>query len=240
MGSSQKRALQNYRTRLSERGLSRFEVLGRNADRDLIRSLARRPAEDGPDASRLRAAVSRTIEGQPPKKGGIVAALRRSPLVGANFDVTRSREEGRVVEMRYLLDTNIISNVTKTTPSESLLAWMAEQDDDGLFISSLTVAKIRRGVLEKPLGRRRDQLEAWFGGPEGPQALFAGRVLPFDERAALIWARLMADGKSRGQRRSALDTNIRSGVFSDTPGWAEVTPTRWFPAASTSRRRPPG
>ena len=60
MGSSQKRAIQNYRSRLSERGLARFEVLGRDADRDLVRSLARRLA-DGPDASRLRAAVSQTI-----------------------------------------------------------------------------------------------------------------------------------------------------------------------------------
>ena len=99
MGSSQKRAIQNYRTRLSERGLSRFEVLGRDADRDLIRSLARRLAEDGPDASRLRAAVSQTIAGEPPRKGGIVAALRRSPLIGADLDVTRSREAGRIVEI---------------------------------------------------------------------------------------------------------------------------------------------
>ncbi len=99
MGSSQKRAIQNYRSRLSERGLSRFEVLGRDADRDLIRSLARRLAEDSPDASRLRAAVNQAIAGEPPKKGGIVAALRRSPLVGADLDVTRPREAGRIVEI---------------------------------------------------------------------------------------------------------------------------------------------
>ncbi len=110
--------------------------------------------------------------------------------------------------MRYLLDTNIISNITKASPSESLLEWMAERNDDDLYISSLTVAEIRRGVLEKPAGKRRDQLEAWFGGPEGPQALFAGRVLSFDEAAALIWARLMADGKAQGRPRSALDTII--------------------------------
>lgn len=110
--------------------------------------------------------------------------------------------------MRYLLDTNIISNITKATPAESLLAWMAEQNDDDLWISSLTVAEIRRGVLEKPAGKRRDQLEAWFSGPDGPQALFAGRVLPFDEGAALIWARLMADGKTKGRPRGALDTII--------------------------------
>jgi len=109
--------------------------------------------------------------------------------------------------MRCLLDTNIISNVTKPSPSKPLLAWMAEQDDDDLCISALTVAEIRRGVLEKPAGRR-DQLQAWFSGPEGPQALFAGRVLPFDEAAALIWGRLMAEGRARGQPRSALDMII--------------------------------
>ena len=110
--------------------------------------------------------------------------------------------------MRYLLDTNIISNITKQTPSESLLAWMAEQADEELYIASLTLAEIRRGILEKPAGKRRDELETWFLGPEGPQALFAGRVLPFDEKAGLVWARLMADGKAKGRPRSALDTII--------------------------------
>ena len=106
---------------------------------------------------------------------------------------------------RYLLDTNVISNVTKPQPSPSLLAWWAEQRDEDLFIASLTVAEIRRGILEKPRGKKRDALDSWFSGPEGPPALFAGRVLPFDDKAALIWARLMADGKAAGQPRSALD-----------------------------------
>ena len=112
--------------------------------------------------------------------------------------------------MRFLLDTNILSEIAKPAPSDSLVAWMAAQNDDDLFIAALTVAEIRRGVLEKPVGKRRDQLESWFSGPEGPQALFAGRVLPFDEAAALIWARLMAAGTTQGRPRSALDTIIAS------------------------------
>jgi predicted nucleic acid-binding protein len=110
--------------------------------------------------------------------------------------------------MRYLLDTNILSNVTKPAPSEGLLAWLSDQVDTDLFIASLTVAEIRRGVLEKPVGKKRDQLERWFSGPEGPQALFAGRILAFDEKASLVWARLMADEKAKGRPRSALDTII--------------------------------
>jgi predicted nucleic acid-binding protein len=113
---------------------------------------------------------------------------------------------------RYLLDTNIISNVTKPSPSTALVAWMAEQADNDLFISALTVAEIRRGLLEKPKGKKRALLEAWFTGPEGPQALFAGRVLPFDEKAALVWARLMADGTAKGRPRSALDMIIAASA----------------------------
>jgi hypothetical protein len=99
LGSSQRRAIQNYRSRLSEKGLARFEVLGRDADRDLIRSLARRLAEGTPEASRLRSAISKTMAGDGATKGGILAALRRSPLVGADLDLKRSREEGREIDI---------------------------------------------------------------------------------------------------------------------------------------------
>ena len=106
---------------------------------------------------------------------------------------------------RFLLDTNIISNFTRSTPSASLVAWMSEQADDDLWIASFTIAEVWRGVLEAPHGKRRRQLEKWFSGAEGPQELFAGRILPFDEKAAVVWARLMADGTAAGRPRSPLD-----------------------------------
>ena len=133
---------------------------------------------------------------------------------------------------RYLLDTNIISNVTKATPSDALLAWMAGQIDEDLFVSSLTIAEIRRGILEKPAGRRRDRLEAWFAGAEGPSTLFAGRVLPFDEAAGLVWARLMAEGRAAGRPRSALDTII--AAIAEANGCIVVTDNeRDFPGVET-------
>lgn len=110
--------------------------------------------------------------------------------------------------MRHLLDTNIISNATKPLPSEPLLAWLSHQADEDLFISSFTIAEIWRGILEKPAGENRRELERWFSGPERPQALFAGRVLPFDEKAALVWAQLMVEGSQKGRPRSPLDMVI--------------------------------
>lgn len=111
---------------------------------------------------------------------------------------------------RFLLDTNIISNITKPAPSESLARWMLEQADDDLFIASMTVAEIWFGILRKPVGRKRRELEKWFAGPYGPQALFAGRVLAFDEAAGLIWARLMSEGERLGKPRDPLDMVIAS------------------------------
>lgn len=107
---------------------------------------------------------------------------------------------------RYLLDTNILSNPTKPSPSPSLLAWLAEQEQEDLYIASMTVAEIWRGVQERPAGKRRMELEHWFFGPAGPQSAFAGRILPFDEKSALIWGRLMAEGTNAGRPRSGLDT----------------------------------
>lgn len=110
--------------------------------------------------------------------------------------------------MRYLLDTNIISEVTKPRPSARLFGWLEEQEDDSLFISTLTLGEIHKGILEMPVGRRQKQLREWFDSAQGPRALFAGRVLSFDESAALCWAHLMAEGRRQGQPRSPLDMMI--------------------------------
>ena len=72
--TSQKRAVKSYRERLAQRGIGRFEVVGLDLDRDLIRSLARRLAENDPEASGIREKVKQSL-GQPaPRKGGILAA----------------------------------------------------------------------------------------------------------------------------------------------------------------------
>ena len=96
---SEKRVLKNYRKRLGQRGRTRFEVLGLDTDRELIRSLARRLADNGPDSAQVRAALRRNVSGESPSKGGILSALCRSPQVGADLDLARPATDARKVDL---------------------------------------------------------------------------------------------------------------------------------------------
>jgi hypothetical protein len=96
--SAQQRAIKNYRSRLKKKGVARFEVLGLESDRDLIRSLAKKLAQDDQEANRIRSEVMRTV-GDAPAQGGILAALRRSPMVGADLITDRPVVTGRRVDL---------------------------------------------------------------------------------------------------------------------------------------------
>jgi hypothetical protein len=97
--TSQTRALRNYRKRLNQQGMARFEVLGLATDRELIRSMARRLADNGPEAHELRDLVHKKVVAEPRKKGGILAALLRSPLVGADLDFSRPKVDMRRIDL---------------------------------------------------------------------------------------------------------------------------------------------
>jgi len=96
---AQKRAITNYRSKLTGRGIVRFELQALEADRDLLRALARKLVEAGAEAGQIRQSVQQAVSGGAGEQGGILAALRRSPLVGAELDLTRPRDAGRKVEL---------------------------------------------------------------------------------------------------------------------------------------------
>lgn len=79
--------------------MSRYEVRGLEADKDLVRSMARRLAEDDPAAATLRADLSRKLDDQPTQRGGIVRALLESPFAGADLEIVRDRGSGREVDL---------------------------------------------------------------------------------------------------------------------------------------------
>ena len=97
--TAQRRALRNYRSRLNKRGIARFEVQGLETDRELIRTLARRLAEGGPESIPMRATVNQLVAADAPSKGKILAALRRSPLADGDLQISRERTAGRKVDL---------------------------------------------------------------------------------------------------------------------------------------------
>ena len=98
-GSPQKRAVKNYRKRISARGLARFEVLGLQGDKELIRSLAKHLAKDDAEAQRLRDTVRQGVKKNGQTKGGVLLALLRSPLASADLDMKREFVPPREIDL---------------------------------------------------------------------------------------------------------------------------------------------
>jgi hypothetical protein len=96
---AQKRAVRDYRSRLSKGGLARFEVLGLKADRDLIRAFARHLTEAEPDATSIRDAVNQLMPAPRQRKGRILDALRRSPFAHIDRAYKRTRTSGRKIDL---------------------------------------------------------------------------------------------------------------------------------------------
>lgn len=83
------------RARHRKNEIIQYEVVGSESDRDIIRSLVKRPAKGGGEADRVRTQIDEALDG----KGGIVAALLRSPPVGADLDLPRDRVAPRDIEL---------------------------------------------------------------------------------------------------------------------------------------------
>ena len=79
--------------------MARFEVRGLEADKELVRKLAKRLAADDADAHRLRAEMAQRVGSGEPRRGGIWAALRWSPAVWADLDLTREIVPERDVDL---------------------------------------------------------------------------------------------------------------------------------------------
>lgn len=97
--AAQRKAIQTHRKRLRHRGLSRFEVQGRTSDKQLLRDLARKLAEDSSEAANVRKVVESAVADTNENEGGIWQALRRSPLVEAGVEFERLRAKPRELEL---------------------------------------------------------------------------------------------------------------------------------------------
>ena len=105
-----------------------------------------------------------------------------------------------------LLDTNIVSEVIKSAPDARVAHWLSGQAEDSLFVCAVTEAELRFGVAVLPLGRRRDALARLIEDILGED--FAGRILPFDSRAAIAYASVSAARRQAGRPISVCDAQI--------------------------------
>ena len=105
-----------------------------------------------------------------------------------------------------ILDTNVLSEVMRASPSGIVLRWLAAQERVDVFTSAVTEAEVRYGIELLPAGKRRTTLlagaERLFG------YAFAGRVLPFDQNAARLFAEIAADRRALGRPISLSDAMI--------------------------------
>jgi predicted nucleic acid-binding protein len=105
--------------------------------------------------------------------------------------------------VKFLLDTNTVSEWVKPRPNAGVIDWMGSIDDDLVFLSVVSLAEVRYGIERLAHGNRRRRLEEWLER-ELPLR-FEGRILPVNQGIADAWGRIVALCASNGSPISAID-----------------------------------
>jgi predicted nucleic acid-binding protein len=104
--------------------------------------------------------------------------------------------------VKYLVDANVLSEVTKPSPAPGVLAWLTRHEAD-VLVDPIVLGELELGIVRLPKGRKRTELEQWF------TATMAGvPCLPFTAQTAGRWARLVADLQRRGVAMPIKDSLI--------------------------------
>ena len=105
--------------------------------------------------------------------------------------------------MNYLLDTCVVSEATKRVPTPRVLNWLAERDEETLFLSVLTLGELENGVARLPASRKRERIRQWID--TDLRARFEGRILDVDAAVAIRWGQLTVAGAAGGRPLSVID-----------------------------------
>ena len=92
--------------------------------------------------------------------------------------------------MRYLLDTNVVSELVRARPDPRVVEWVRQAPDTGRHLSVLSVGEIRKGLDRLEPGSRHQRLAQWV--EQDLPAWFGSRILAIDLRIAERWGRLLA------------------------------------------------
>jgi predicted nucleic acid-binding protein len=105
--------------------------------------------------------------------------------------------------VNFLLDTNVISGWVKPKPDANVVAWLADADEDRVFVSVISFAEIRRGIELMVAGRRRERLAQWLA--EELALRFEGRILAVDAVVADSWCIVTARSEKKGHAMGSMD-----------------------------------
>jgi predicted nucleic acid-binding protein len=105
--------------------------------------------------------------------------------------------------VRFLLDTNVLSEPARPAPDGNVVGWLKAQSALQLAISVLTLGEIRKSVALLTRGKRRDRLAKWV--EEDLPLQFGDRLLSVDNAVAHEWGRLSAEGQRRGRPLPVVD-----------------------------------
>ncbi len=111
--------------------------------------------------------------------------------------------------MRFLLDTNVVSEPAKPAPSAKLLRWLARHDA-GAAVSVLTLGEIVKGIQLMPAGKRRQKMEAWFTDFE---QWAADRLLPVDADVMRQWGAYFARQSKQGRVLDVIDSLLAASAL---------------------------
>ena len=106
----------------------------------------------------------------------------------------------------WLLDTNVLSELRRPRPAAKVVAFVAAQPLEQLFISSVTLAEIRFGIELVANANKRAELQAWLTHKVRP--MFEQRILPVSEDVMFKWRLLVEEGRKTGHTFSQPDLII--------------------------------
>ena len=109
--------------------------------------------------------------------------------------------------MKYLLDTCVLSELVKPEPETRVVAWINAQADNSLFVSSITLAELLKGIAKLQDSKRKAALTQWLNQIREEMA---DRILAFDDSTAEYWANICANAEKTGRTLSAFDSLIAS------------------------------
>ena len=105
--------------------------------------------------------------------------------------------------MNYLLDTCVISELTKKNPNPNVIQWVAKAEESRLFISVLTIGEIYKGIAKLPKSKKKEKLYEWV--KYDLKERFSERILDFDLQSAAIWGKVQAQSELSGKAMPAID-----------------------------------